>query len=213
MPKPVHYQANSIIYFTGDSSDSVYVLSSGRVSINSIDLETGQENRQLIKTGEFFGVRSALGRYLRDETAIVLSPSTAIVFSINEFESLVSKNSRVMLQMLKIFSNQLRKINKHVENLLDRDEGIDPEQGLFDCAEYYLKANKYSQALYVLKQYILHFPDKKNAELVSKNIGICEENIEKHSTDVMSESKESNTDNEEDDFELDDKVEVELEEE
>ena len=48
MPKAIQYQANSIIFFTGDGSDNIYVLKTGRVSINSIDLETGQEIHQLV---------------------------------------------------------------------------------------------------------------------------------------------------------------------
>ncbi len=69
-PKAVQYRANSIIYFKGDTSDRVYLLNSGKVSLNYIDIETGQEVHDLIKMGEFFGVKSGLGRYPREETAV-----------------------------------------------------------------------------------------------------------------------------------------------
>ena len=69
-PKSVFYKANSIIYFLGDMGDKVYILNSGKVSLNYEDIETGQEIHDLVKTGEFFGVKSALGRFFREETAV-----------------------------------------------------------------------------------------------------------------------------------------------
>ena len=87
-PKAVQYRANSIIYFKGDLSDRVFLLNSGKVNLTSMDIETGQEVRDLIKTGEFFGVKSALGRYPREETAIVLQDSSVMTFSVPEFEQI-----------------------------------------------------------------------------------------------------------------------------
>lgn len=74
-PKAVQYKANSIIYFKGDTSERVYILKSGKVSLKSNDIETGQEMQEMIQMGEFFGVKSALGKYPREETAIVLTLS------------------------------------------------------------------------------------------------------------------------------------------
>ncbi|HYW85793.1 MAG TPA: cyclic nucleotide-binding domain-containing protein, partial [Spirochaetia bacterium] len=79
-PKAVQYRANSIIYFKGDQSERIFLLNSGKVSLSYIDIETGQEVRDLIKVGEFFGVKSALGRYIREETAVVLQDAAAMVF-------------------------------------------------------------------------------------------------------------------------------------
>ena len=91
-PKAVQYRANSIIYFKGDQSDRIFLLNSGKVSLSSVDIETGQEVRDMIKMGEFFGVKSALGRYMREETAIVMQDAAVMVFSVPEFEQVASKN-------------------------------------------------------------------------------------------------------------------------
>jgi len=40
------------------------------------------------------------------------------------------KNTRVVMKMLKVFSNQLRRIHKQVQNLLSSDEQMNPEEGL-----------------------------------------------------------------------------------
>ncbi len=128
-PKAVQYRANSIIYFKGDQSDRIFLLNSGKVSLSYVDIETGQEVRDMIKMGEFFGVKSALGRYMREETAVVQQDSTVMVFSVPEFEQLASKNTRIITKMLKVFSNQLRRIHRQVQNLMVSDEQVNPETG------------------------------------------------------------------------------------
>ena len=72
MPKVGTYRANSVIYFQGDLGDKIFVLQRGRVTLNYNDIETGKLIREIIQTGEFFGVKSALGRYPREENAVVL---------------------------------------------------------------------------------------------------------------------------------------------
>ena len=97
-PKAVQYNANSIIYFQGDQNESVYILKSGKVSLKFKDIETGQELHEMIQTGEFFGVKSALGKYPREETAIVLQNASIISFTVPEFEQLVMKTAISLLQ-------------------------------------------------------------------------------------------------------------------
>ncbi|MFW5745087.1 MAG: Crp/Fnr family transcriptional regulator, partial [Spirochaetota bacterium] len=82
-------------------SDKIYILKSGRISLNSTDIETGQEIHDYIQTGEFFGVKSALGKYPREENAVVLSDTSVIMFTVPEFEQLVSQNTRIIMKMLK----------------------------------------------------------------------------------------------------------------
>ncbi len=167
-PKAVQYKANSIIYFKGDTSERVYILKSGKVSLKSNDIETGQEMQEMIQMGEFFGVKSALGKYPREETAIVLTPSLVIAFTVPEFEQLVLKNTRIIMKMLKVFSNQLRRIHKKVQNLISTEEqGVDPETGLFQTGEYFLKAKKYTQAVYALRRYLTYYPSGKYANQVT----------------------------------------------
>lgn len=174
-PKSVNYKASSIIFFKGDISDKIFLLDEGKVSLGSVNIETGQEIHELIKTGEFFGVKSALGRYPREETALVLADSKVVVFTVPEFELVASKNSRIIIKMLKVFSNQLRRIHKQVQNLISTEEHVIPEIGLYKTAEYYLRAKKYSQAIYVLKQYLVYYPSGKYADAATKNLRLAEE--------------------------------------
>ncbi len=154
----MQYQAKSIIYFEGDTSEKIYILQSGKICLNFTDIETGQEIRELVKTGEFFGVKSALGRYPREETADVIAQSNVLVFNVPEFETLFQNNIRISMQMLKVFSNQLRRIHRKVRNLLSFEEQSDSEKGLFNIGEYYFNTKKYKQALYAFRRYLTYYP-------------------------------------------------------
>jgi TolA-binding protein len=179
-PKSVVYKANSIIYFKGDASEKIFLLDEGKVSLGSVNIETGQEVHELIKTGEFFGVKSALGRYPREETALVLTDSKVVAFTVPEFELVASKNSGLIIKMLKVFSNQLRRIHKQVQNLISSEDHVVPEIGLYKISDYYLRAKKYSQAIYVLKQYLVYYPSGKYADAASKNIRTAEDYMQKY---------------------------------
>lgn len=152
------FKANSVIYFRGDVSDKIYILKSGRISLNSTDIETGQEIHDYIQTGEFFGVKSALGKYPREENAVVLSDTSVLMFTVPEFEQLVSQNTRIIMKMLKVFSNQLRRMHAKVSALLAEDEQVNPEVGLFNIGQHYLGKKRYEQALYAFRRYLTYYP-------------------------------------------------------
>ena len=185
-PKAVQYRANSIIYFKGDQSDRIFLLNAGTVSLSYVDIETGQEVRDLIKMGEFFGVKSALGRYMREETAIVLQDSNVMVFSVPEFEQVASKNLRIITKMLTVFSNQLRRIHRQVQNLMVSDEQVNPETGLYKIGEYYLKNKRYGQALYSFKRYLVYYPTGSYATEVTSKIVQAEEFLSRYGSGTPS---------------------------
>ena len=76
-------------------------------------------------------MKSALGRYPREEDAVVLQEAQVMAFTVPEFEALAMKNTRMITKMLKVFSNQLRHIHRQVQNLLGSGEAGNPEAGLY----------------------------------------------------------------------------------
>ena len=177
-PKAAQYKANSIVYFRGDLNERVYILKSGRVVLKYNDIETGQEMQDVIKTGEFFGVKSALGKYPREETAVVLQDSAMVTFSVPEFEQVAMKNTRIIVKMLKVFSTQLRRIHKQVRNLLSTGEQVNPEEGLYNIGQYYLNTKKYKQALYAFRRYLTYYPSGKFAGDANDSIQLCERYVQ-----------------------------------
>ena len=169
MPKPLPYKAGSLIYFQGDPADKVFLLQVGKVNLVYQDIETGQDVHDLVQQGEFFGVKSAMGRYPREENAMAIMDATVVAFTIPEFEALAMANTRIILKMLKVLSNQLRKIHKQVSSLMEKEEQ-NPEAGLFSAGEYYLKAKSYRQARYIFSRYLTFYPSGKNAVQAANNL-------------------------------------------
>ncbi|HPE90305.1 MAG TPA: cyclic nucleotide-binding domain-containing protein [Spirochaetia bacterium] len=174
MPKVGTYRANSVIYFQGDLGDKIFVLQRGRVTLNYNDIETGKLIREIIQTGEFFGVKSALGRYPREENAVVLEDANVLAFTVPEFEAFSMSNTRIIIKMLKVFSNQLRHIHKQVENLMENPSAVNAETGLFKTGEYYLRSRMYSQARYVFGRYLTYYPAGRMAEQAGRYLETAE---------------------------------------
>ena len=172
------YKAGSIIYFRqesdekADNLDNVFVLQDGKVSLSSLTLDTQEEVKEDLLKGEFFGVKSALGKSPREETAMVMADAQILLFSIKEFEALCLKNPRIVLQMLKVFSGQLRRIHKTLHHLLGESHNVDNAVNLLKTAEFYHKSARLGHAIYAyeafLKSYESHNLNERAQDLLKK---------------------------------------------
>jgi len=179
MPKPLQYRSGSLIYFQGDPAEKIYILQSGKVSLVYQDIETGADVRDPVQPGEFFGVKSALGRYPREENAVALSDTAVMVFTVSEFEAVATANSRIILKMLKVFSNQMRRVHKQVSKVMAKEEAP-PADGLFAVGEFYLKNKRFSHAKHVFSRYLTFYPSGKNAIQASKNMETAENSLSRY---------------------------------
>ncbi|GHU80834.1 catabolite gene activator protein [Spirochaetia bacterium] len=174
MPKALQFKSGSLIYFQGEVSDKIFILQTGTVNLAYQDIEKGTDVHDLVQPGEFFGVKSALGRYPREENAIAIQDAAVMAFAVPEFEALAVSNTRIIMKMLKVFSNQLRRIHSQVSQLMEKEEAASPDAGLFKIGEYYLKNQRFSQAKYVFSRYLSHYPSGKNAAQAARNLAAAE---------------------------------------
>jgi CRP-like cAMP-binding protein/TolA-binding protein len=159
------YKAGSIVYFEGDKSDCIFILKSGRVVLNYLRPETGEEIKEDIKAGEFFGVKSALGKYPREETAQTLTDTVVLQLRLDDFERIVLSNVQVVKKMLRVFSNQLRRIGRAVREVLGETSVQNPSAELFKIAEYYFRNSRTDQALYAYKKYLEYYPNTQFSQM------------------------------------------------
>ncbi|MDR0410917.1 MAG: cyclic nucleotide-binding domain-containing protein [Treponema sp.] len=164
MPKALQYQTNSVIYFRGNKAETVLLVQSGKICLISEDLETREEVKEVLGKGEFFGVKSVLGHYPREENAVVLENSVVLSFTVPEFEAVAARNVGLIMQMLKVFSNQMRRIHKQVASLLKEEKTQAPDVGLFAVGDYYFKSKKYAYARHIFDRYLSYYPAGKQAE-------------------------------------------------
>ncbi|MGP1437755.1 MAG: cyclic nucleotide-binding domain-containing protein [Treponema sp.] len=170
MPKAITYNSNSVVYFAGDFDERVFLLQSGSIALTSVDIETGGQVTNYIKEGEFFGVKSALGNFPREDNAIVLTNSVCLAFQTSEFEEFAQSNTRIILQMIKVFSKQLRSIHKNLASLLDSKEDVNPEDGLFSVVQTFYNSQHYDAANQVSIRYLQNYPRGKYKTEIAKII-------------------------------------------
>ncbi|MDY6968196.1 MAG: cyclic nucleotide-binding domain-containing protein, partial [Spirochaetota bacterium] len=168
------YKHGSVVYFEGDKSEYIYILKSGNVVLTSVKIDTGEEVKENIKIGEFFGVKSALGKYPREETAQTGGETVLLVLPRVDFERLILRKVDVVMKMLRVFSNQLRRVGKMQREVLGETDTINPAIELFKIGEYYYKIQKFQQALYAYKRYMEHFPDTKFSSVAMDRIKAIE---------------------------------------
>lgn len=158
MPKPMQYTKGSVIYFEGDRDDRVFILQSGCVVLQSVDIESGENVIEQVRPGEFFGVKSAFGHFGREEQATAVVPTIAVALSVQEFEVLFSNNKQLIMKMLRVFSNQLRQIHKKTESILN-NISADQQSGMLAVAKSFVEDEKYRSACDVYLKFLTRYPN------------------------------------------------------
>ena len=167
MPKVIRYTKGSIPYFEGDAADKVFILQNGLAVLKSTDTETGTVQIDQVKPGEFFGVKSALGHFPREETVSILDDSVVVSLSIPEFEKLFSENKQLVMKMLRVFSNKLRQIHKKTEAILNKIPE-DQQNGMINVAKSFYEDESYRSCCDVCKKFLTRFPSSEYASSVAR---------------------------------------------
>lgn len=159
MPGPIvrNYKNGSIVYFEKDKAEDIYVLQKGRVILTYTSVN-GHELKEDVRLGEFFGVKSALGKYPREETAQIIGDTSVLVFKVPEFEKFVANKTHLIIKMLKVFSSQLRQVHRQLREILGQGEAKNPAFELMNVAEVFYKNGNYDHAVYAFKRYLEHYP-------------------------------------------------------
>lgn len=173
MPKQRKYTENAIIYLPNDKSREIYLIKEGKVELSYKDIETGEEKNTILGENDFFGLITALGNYMRDDTATAITNAKVIVFLPDEFETLTSKNPQLIRKFLQHFSHKLREIGSKVNSILSQRTSVDPAMELFKIGEYYQSNKKFEQAIYAYTKYTEHYHDGEMATTAKKRIEEC----------------------------------------
>lgn len=167
MPKAMQYTKGSVIYFEGDHEERIFIMQQGAVLLSSTDIESGLPVAEQVKAGEFFGVKSALGHFAREETATALVPTIAVALTVQEFETLFSNNKALIMKMLRVFSNQLRQIHKKTESTLNNITE-DQKSGMLTVAKSFYDEEMYRSACDVYLKFLTRYPNCVEKDEVAK---------------------------------------------
>ena len=167
MPKAMQYTKGSVIYFEGDHEERIFIMQQGAVLLSSTDIESGLPVAEQVTAGAFFGVKSALGHFAREETATALVPTIAVALTVQEFETLFSNNKALIMKMLRVFSNQLRQIHKKTESTLNNITE-DQKSGMLTVAKSFYDEEMYRSACDVYLKFLTRYPNCVEKEEVAK---------------------------------------------
>jgi TolA-binding protein len=171
------YKSGSIVYFEKDRAEDIFVLQNGRIVLTYMSPDGKSEIKEDVKLGEFFGVKSALGKYPREETAQVIGGATVLVFRLSDFEAFVGQKTHLILKMMKVFSSQLRQIhNKVREQLGQFGDARSPAFELMNVAEVYHKLGNYEHAIYAYEKYLEHYPEGNYAQRAIELLNLAKRN-------------------------------------
>ena len=168
MPKKIAFAKGSIIYFEEDKDDRIFILQKGLVVLSSTDVETGAPVTEYAREGEFFGVKSAFGRFPREETATVVADSLVIAMSVAEFEQLFSSNKQIIMKMLRVFSNQLRAVHKKSEQILGSGEGVNPQAGMASVAQCFYDEEQYRSCCDICLKFLKLYPNSDDKDTIAR---------------------------------------------
>ena len=175
MPTVRNYNAGSIVYFQEDKGEDIFVLKKGKIILISSLISSNEEKREQINLGEFFGIKSVLGHYPREETAQAIEDASLVVFSQEEFEKYIIHNTRLIVKMLRVFSHELRDVHLRLRSILKVGQQKNVASELLNIAEAFHKAHNINHAVYAFKCYLKQYPNGKNTKRAKELLEMCQQ--------------------------------------
>ncbi|RPA70285.1 cyclic nucleotide-binding domain-containing protein [Cyclobacteriaceae bacterium YHN15] len=114
------YRRGEVVFFSGDPSQALYVLKSGRVHL-TIDIKDNFEIIQEVNKGEAFGENSLLENVNRIYTAVVASEESELIvfphFSIQEvFDNHPMIKAKMITSLAEFYNQNNKRLFKSYKN-------------------------------------------------------------------------------------------------
>jgi CRP/FNR family cyclic AMP-dependent transcriptional regulator len=113
-----HYPRNSVILFTDDPGDALYIVLQGEVKVVLV----GEDGREVILTilgaGEFFGEMALIDDQPRSAHVIATTDATLLVLRRDDFHRCLEESPRIALGLLRELSRRLRHADDTIGGLV-----------------------------------------------------------------------------------------------
>jgi len=111
------YPKNTIIIHEGDTSDSLYIILSGKVRV-FVSNDNGREVILAVQgSGEYFGEMALVDALPRSASVITMVQSKFCILSRATFESCMTKHPAIAVKLLKTQTQRVRHLTTNVKNL------------------------------------------------------------------------------------------------
>jgi len=111
------FPKNTIIIHEGDTSDSLYIILSGRVKVFVSD-DNGREVILAVQgPGEYFGELALVDEMPRSASVLTMVQSKFCIITKSIFDSCLTSNPAIALKLLKTQTLRVRRLTNNVKNL------------------------------------------------------------------------------------------------
>ncbi|WP_436517602.1 Crp/Fnr family transcriptional regulator [Ekhidna sp. To15] len=119
---PGVYKKDDFVYFKDQSSENIYMVSSGRVKIGTYGPDGKEIVKAILTRGEIFGELALAGEEKRQDFAQAMDNDTHVCsMTIEDLQNLMKDNKELNLKILKIVGFRLRKTERKIESLVFKD--------------------------------------------------------------------------------------------
>jgi CRP-like cAMP-binding protein len=116
------YKKKDYVYFDKDSSQTVYLINSGKVKLGYYTEEGNEVVKAILSKGEVFGEKAFLGEGKRNEFAQSVDNSTVICpIPVDTLQNMMKNNTSFTLSFYKLISFRIKKLERRLEILLFKD--------------------------------------------------------------------------------------------
>jgi CRP/FNR family cyclic AMP-dependent transcriptional regulator len=115
------FPKNAIIVNEGDTSDSLYIIVSGKVKIFLSDEQGKEIILDLQGPGEYFGEIALLDEAPRSASVMTLDASSFLIISKYDFREYLGKNPDIAFDLIRELTRRIRTLTANVKGLALRD--------------------------------------------------------------------------------------------
>ena len=101
----------------GDSTDSLYILLTGRAKVTNTDEEGKEIILAWLESGEFFGEMGLIDGSPRSASVVAVEPCELLSLSKVEFQRCMRDNFQVAQKLMQILVRRLREADRKIESL------------------------------------------------------------------------------------------------
>lgn len=165
MSKVLNKTAGQIIFIQGQTCTNVFILQSGSVSLSVARSNSDFVVNTMLKSGDFFGIISAVGGYPCEATAKAETDSVIVELSLTEFkEMILSKKNlfkNILFNMAKVAREHISLLSANKDKLL-----MNADKRLYENAKSFFDEGSFTSCFEVCNRYIERFPELlKNTEI------------------------------------------------
>lgn len=111
------FAKNAVIINEGDETDSLYLISSGKVKIILSDEDGKEIIISILNAGDFFGELSLIDEEPRSACVVTMDACQFSIITKLDFTRFLHTNPEVTTNLLKVLSKRIRAANENIESL------------------------------------------------------------------------------------------------